>query len=60
MARQRRRDILAAAKRVFGMSGYHDATTWDIAAAAGVSEALPYQHFPGKRQLPAPTRCAGC
>jgi AcrR family transcriptional regulator len=50
-AHQRRLAILAAAKRVFGMSGYHDATTRDIAAAAGVSEALLYQHFPGKRQL---------
>jgi AcrR family transcriptional regulator len=50
-AEQRRRAILAAAKHVFGVSGYHDATTREIAAAAGVSEALLYQHFPGKRQL---------
>jgi AcrR family transcriptional regulator len=50
-AEARREVILGAAKRVFGISGYHDATTRDIAAAAGVSEALLYQHFPGKRQL---------
>jgi len=50
-AEQRRGAILASAKRVFGQAGYHEATTRDIAAAAGVSEALLYQHFPGKRQL---------
>ena len=47
----RRRAILAAAKAVFGSTGYHAATTREIAAAAGVSEALLYQHFEGKRQL---------
>jgi AcrR family transcriptional regulator len=50
-AEERREAILAAARRVFGAAGYHEATTRDIAAAAGVSEALLYQHFPGKRQL---------
>src|SRR5436305_1114119 len=50
-AERRREAILEAAKRVFGQAGYHEATTRDIAAAAGVSEALLYQHFPGKRQL---------
>src|SRR5262245_4244548 len=48
---ERREALLAAAKRVFGQAGYHAATTREIAAAAGVSEALLYQHFPGKRQL---------
>jgi AcrR family transcriptional regulator len=47
----RRQAILAAAKNVFGSHGYHATTTRDIAAAAGVSEALLYQHFDGKRQL---------
>ena len=47
----RRQVILAAAKDVFGAHGYHATTTRDIAAAAGVSEALLYQHFDGKRQL---------
>lgn len=50
-ADQRRVAILTAAKRVFGEAGYHETTTRDIAVAAGVSEALLYQHFPGKRQL---------
>ena len=47
----RRQAILDAAKKVFGAHGYHATTTRDIAAAAGVSEALLYQHFDGKRQL---------
>src|SRR5947207_9276224 len=47
----RRQAILTAAKQVFGSHGYHATTTRDIAAAAGVSEALLYQHFDGKRQL---------
>ncbi len=47
----RRQAILSAAKAVFGSAGYHETTTRDIAAAAGVSEALLYQHFQGKRQL---------
>src|SRR5207302_5358578 len=50
-AEERRSGILAAAGRVFGEAGYHETTTRDIAAAAGVSEALLYHHFAGKRQL---------
>src|SRR5438105_5864980 len=50
-ANERREAIMVAAKPVFGARGYHESTTRDIAAAAGVSEALLYQHFPGKRQL---------
>lgn len=50
-AGERREAILAAAQRVFGASGYHAATTREVASAAGVSEALLYQHFAGKREL---------
>ncbi len=50
-AEERRQEILAAAKSVFGRAGYHGATTREIAAAAGISEALLYQHFSGKQQL---------
>src|SRR5207302_577814 len=47
-----RRDlILDAAEVVFGGHGYHSATTREVAAQAGVSEALLYQHFAGKREL---------
>ncbi len=50
-AEKRKEAIQAAAKGVFGARGYHEATMREIAAAAGVSEALLYQHFDGKRQL---------
>jgi AcrR family transcriptional regulator len=50
-AEERREEILAAAKAVFGRAGYHGATTREIAATAKVSEALLYQHFRGKQQL---------
>lgn len=50
-AGQRRVEILAAARAVFGSRGYHSATTREIAAAAGISEALLYQHFSGKQEL---------
>jgi AcrR family transcriptional regulator len=60
-AGERREAILAAARTVFGARGYHEATTREIAAQAGVSEALLYQHFPGKRQLfEAVVTAAGC
>ena len=39
-AEQRRGAILEAAKRVFGQAGYHEATTMDIASAAGVSAGV--------------------
>ncbi|HEX6548703.1 MAG TPA: TetR/AcrR family transcriptional regulator [Candidatus Dormibacteraeota bacterium] len=47
----RRSELLSSARQVFGSAGYHSTTTREIASAAGVSEALLYQHFPGKRQL---------
>ena len=50
-AEARRDAILGSAKSVFGSTGYDRATTREIAAAAGISEALLYQHFDGKRQL---------
>ncbi len=50
-AEKRRAAILDAAEGVFGSSGYHQATTREIATAAGVSEALLYQHFDSKRGL---------
>jgi len=50
-ADERKEAILEAARPVFGARGYHSTTTREIAAAAGVSEALLYQHFPGKSEL---------
>ena len=50
-ARERRAQILTAAKSVFSRSGYEGAKTQDIAREAGVSEALVFRHFPTKRAL---------
>ena len=48
---ERRASILDAAARVFASRGYDAARTEEIAAAAGVSKALIYEHFPGKLEL---------
>jgi AcrR family transcriptional regulator len=47
----RRSSILAAAREVFALHGFEGAKTQQIAAAAGVSEALVYRHFPSKTAL---------
>ncbi|MEZ5255873.1 MAG: helix-turn-helix domain-containing protein [Ilumatobacteraceae bacterium] len=43
--------ILRAAVRVMGEQGYEGASTRDMAAAAGVSVAALYHHFPSKHDL---------
>jgi AcrR family transcriptional regulator len=50
-APQRRASILAAAARVFGERGYEQVRADDVAAAAGVSKALIYEHFRSKEDL---------
>lgn len=47
----RRTSILEAATTAFAAKGYEGARTLEIAAAAGVSEALLYRHFPSKQAL---------
>jgi len=49
--RERRAQLLAAAREVFVASGYHAAAMDDIADRAGVSKPVLYQHFPGKLDL---------
>lgn len=52
MRREDRRDeLLRHAIDVFGRLGFRNATTSELARAAGVSEALLYQHFPSKQSL---------
>jgi AcrR family transcriptional regulator len=34
---------------VFTTTGYHNTAMDDIAARAGISKPIPYQHFAGKR-----------
>ncbi len=50
-AEQRRAAIMAAVRRVFAERGFHGTTTRALAAAAGVSEALLFKHFPDKEAL---------
>lgn len=48
---ERRRAIVDAAMPLFAEKGFAGTTTRDLAAAAGVSEALLYRHFPSKEAL---------
>ncbi|HET7399602.1 MAG TPA: TetR/AcrR family transcriptional regulator [Intrasporangium sp.] len=48
---ERRAQLLEAALAVFVENGYHQAAMDDIAARAGVSKPVLYQHFPGKLEL---------
>lgn len=50
-ADQRREQIINSARRVFEQSGFDGARTRDLAAAAGVNEALLYRHFGSKEEL---------
>lgn len=50
-ADQRREQILCSARRVFVAHGFRGARTKDIAAEAGVNEALLYRHFASKDEL---------
>jgi AcrR family transcriptional regulator len=52
-AGERRNALLDAAMSVFAARGYEGTGTKDIAAAAGVSEALIYGHFESKQALHA-------
>lgn len=48
---ERRESILKAAVPVFAEKGFHGVKTKELAQAAGVSEALVFQHFPSKEVL---------
>lgn len=50
-AEKRRESILKAAERCLARRGYYSCTTADIAAEAGVTEPILYQHFEDKRDL---------
>lgn len=49
--RQRTKQILEAAAKVFARRGFHDSTTKEIAAEAGVAEGTIYNYFRSKRDL---------
>ncbi len=46
-ARERRQQILAAAKQLFAVGGYHATSMRAINKKVGMSEALTYHYFPG-------------
>jgi len=48
---ERRRTILAAARKVFCRNGYEASRMADIAVAAGVGKGTLYEHFQGKEDL---------
>jgi AcrR family transcriptional regulator len=50
-AADRREAILAAALDAFSEGGYHGTSLEKVAARAGVSKALIYEHFRSKREL---------
>lgn len=48
---ERRQQLLDAATAVFASKGFNGATTKEIAAAAGITEALIFRHFASKELL---------
>ncbi len=50
-AANRQQQLLEVALNVFSRRGFKGATTKEIAAAAGVAEAVIFQHFPSKEAL---------
>jgi AcrR family transcriptional regulator len=48
---QRRREILAAAKELFAVRGYHDTTIADVARGTGLSYGVVYWYFTSKDEL---------
>ncbi len=49
--RERRAQLLDAARSVFVTQGFHAAAMDEIAVRAGVSKPVLYQHFPSKQEL---------
>src|ERR1700761_3726728 len=52
--------ILGAAKRCFARNGFAGTTTKSVAAAAAISEALLFKHFPSKAALYAEILAEEC
>jgi len=57
---ERKEAIVKAVLPLFARNGFAKATTRQLAAAAGVSEALLYKHFPSKETLYAKIQEYGC
>lgn len=48
---QRRQQILAAARKVFSLNGYHATSIADILSEAGIARGTYYLYFPSKRAI---------
>jgi AcrR family transcriptional regulator len=48
---ERKKTIIKAAERCLARKGYYSATTAEIAAEAGITEPVLYQHFKGKSDI---------
>ncbi len=48
---QRREQLLDIARQVFAQAGYHETSMNKVAAEAGVTKPVLYQHFASKRDL---------
>src|SRR5437899_176507 len=57
---ERRAAIVKAVRRVFAEKGFDGTTTRELAAAAGVSEALLFKHFPNKEALYSAMQLSCC
>src|SRR5580704_3217101 len=58
--KERRTAIVKAVREVFAEKGFDGTTTRELAAAAGVSEALLFKHFPNKEALYSAMQLACC
>jgi AcrR family transcriptional regulator len=50
-AEERKKQILKCAVKVFARTNYQSTRVSDIAAEAGISEAMVYKHFPAKNAI---------
>ena len=50
-AAERRRQLLTTAIEAFSAHGFHDTSMNDVAALAGITKPVLYQHFDSKRDL---------
>lgn len=50
-AKERKKQILFSAVKVFARSNYQAARVSDIASLCGISEAAVYRHFPSKKSI---------
>ena len=50
-ASERRQQLLETALHVFARQGYHETSMNDLAAKAGVTKPVLYQHFESKREM---------